>query len=78
MSQLYPTYSMSILWNMDARTATTAALAFGELSEIPLDGDGVPRAHYRAMLTADKWRTLPDGRIARLVNNHHEIDRPNR
>ena len=78
MTQPYPTYSMSILWNMDAGAATVAALAFGELSEIPLDGDGAARAANRAMLTAHEWRDLKAVQRERLRNNHHEIDRTNR
>jgi len=77
-SPAYPTYSIGILWNMNAADATVAALAFGELSEIPLDGDAAARAANRAMLTRHEWRDLKAIQRERLRNNHHEINRPNR
>lgn len=75
---LYPVYSMAILWNMTAKDATTAALSFGEISEIPLDGDAAARAANRAMLTAHEWKQVRGDALRGLRNNHHEIDRPNR
>lgn len=70
MSASYPAFSMAVLWNMNANDATTAALAFGKVSEIPLDGDGAARAAYRAMMTAAGWQEIPDAMVRRLRANH--------
>lgn len=75
---LYPVYGMGILWNMSARDATIAALSFGVVSEIPLDGDSLARSANRNMLTAREWRRVQGGRLEALQNNHTEINRPNR
>lgn len=75
---LYPVYSMSILWNMKAKDATAAALAFGPSSEIPLDGDALARSANRNMLTHREWTRVQGGRLEALRNNHAEISKPNR
>ena len=73
-----PGYSMAVLWNMNAHDATVAALAFGEISEIPLDGDAGPRAAYRALNASSRWDLADAHLTARLRANHREINRGNR
>ena len=72
----YPTYSMSILWSFDALTPD--AFAFAGVSATPLDGDAMARTRFQELRLADAWTKLEAGRIRRLRNNHHEIDRSNR
>jgi len=71
------TYSMGVLWNMDARRLTEDMTKNPRL-EAPLDGDALARAACREQKLAEAWRILDEAKINRLRRNHHEIDRTSR
>lgn len=72
MFTAYPTYSMSILWNMDARQLNRDA---GLFADIPVDGDAPARARGRIAKNAGAWATLRRDALELLRNNHHDSDK---
>jgi hypothetical protein len=70
----YPTYSMGILWNLDAERLNETVDLVGET---PLDGDAMARRACQTKRLAESWMILDRVALDRLRNNG-EIDRNNR
>jgi hypothetical protein len=80
MFTAYPTYSMAILWNMNAHDLNDAARALPECAapSIPVDGDARARSAARRPRTATAWQTLRRECLELLENNHHECNKVDR
>jgi hypothetical protein len=75
--EAYPTYSMAVLWSMDA-LKLTHDVGENPIFEAPLDGDALARAGYRTRANQGKWDVLKLDCLELLRNNHGEIGRNNR
>ena len=71
----YPTYSMSILWNMDARALNRSAVMEGwRTPAIPVDGDAPARSAARMGKNAEAWATLRRDVLDRLSHESDKVD----
>lgn len=75
----YPTYSMAILWNMNALDLNLRASLFGGYDggfpDVPVDGDALARSTAARRKNDQAWANLAADVLDRLNTNAADSDK---